>query len=288
MDIRSYIASGILEDYAQGTVSDQERREVQCLSKIYPEIREALDLVERDMERFAGAYAKKAPAGLRDKILGEVRKHGQDAPDASNASTGGGEAFVASAKTAQAPEAKVLDLKQTQAPAEAAPQRGTFPLGWAAAAAVFLAFGLWQFAENSANRDRLVALEVEQSKVVEQVDDLHSQLAEAFDPAVKKVVLQGVGAQADAQLALLWNTETGQVRIDPAVLPALPDDLQYQLWVLVDGNPVDMGVLPKDAADILFAERQTLMGQTFAITAEPLGGKERPSLHNLVAIGDVG
>jgi len=285
MDIRSYIASGILEDYAHGTVSDQERREVQCLSKIYPEIREALDLVELDMERFAGAYAKKAPAGLRDKILGEVRKHDQDAPDPSKASTDGSEAFVASAKTAEAPEAKVVGIKQT--PPEPPRRRGSLHAGWAAAAAVLLAFGVWQFAENAAKTQRLAAVEMQQSEVEEQLRAVNSQLAEVFDPSVKKVMLNGVGEQADTRLALLWNTETGRVRIDPAVLPTLPDDMQYQLWVLVDGKPESMGVLPKEAADLLYAEGQTHVGQTFAITAEPLGGKPRPSLHNLVAIGDV-
>jgi anti-sigma-K factor RskA len=285
MDIRSYIASGSLEDYAQGSVSDQERREVQCLSKIYPEIRKALDLVELDMERFAGAYAKKAPAGLRDKILNEVRKHEQDASEQSERPAEPLETDVASSKTAEAPEAKVSGMKQ--APTEPPQGRGSLHVGWAAAAAVLLAFGVWQFAENAAKSERLAAVEMQQSDLSEQLRAVNNQLAEVFDPAAKKVVLNGVGEQADKQLALLWNTNTGRVRIDPAVLPALPDDMQYQLWVLVDGKPSSMGVLPKGAADLLYAEGETRVGQTFAITAEPLGGKQRPSLHNLVAIGDV-
>lgn len=284
MDIRSYIASGILEDYAHGTVSDQERREVQCLSKIYPEIREALDLVERDMERFAGAYAKKAPAGLRDRILAEVRKHEQDATEQpAGAPIDPREAFVASAKTAEAPEAKVIGLEQAQEP----PRRGNIHIGWAAAATVLLAFGVWQFSQNAAKTERLAALELEQSEVLDRLNNVNRQLAEVFDPAVKKVVLKGVGEQADSQLALLWNTESGRIKIDPSALPDLPADLQYQLWVLIDGKPVDMGMLPKDAADIHFAEGTTREGQTFAITAEPLGGKPRPSLDKLIAIGDV-
>lgn len=285
MDIRSYIASGILEDYAHGTVSDQERREVQCLSKIYPEIREALDLIEVDLEYFAGAYAKKAPVGLRDKILGEVRKHEQDAGDATATDADGGEAFVASAKTAEAPEAKVIGMKQ--APSEPPKSRGSFHVGWAAAAAVLLAFGVWQFAENAATSQRLAAEEIQQAETEAQLREVNNQLTEVFDPSVKKVVLNGVGEQANSQLALFWNTESGKIKIDPTVLPDLPADLQYQLWVLIDGKPVDMGMLPKEASDILFADGTTLEGQTFAITAEPLGGKPRPSLDKLIAIGDV-
>ena len=43
MNVTEYIASGILESYVMGAVSDQEQREVDCLSSIYPEVRTELD-----------------------------------------------------------------------------------------------------------------------------------------------------------------------------------------------------------------------------------------------------
>ena len=33
MNTKEYITSGILEEYVLGVVSDQERREIECLSK---------------------------------------------------------------------------------------------------------------------------------------------------------------------------------------------------------------------------------------------------------------
>lgn len=42
MDIEDYIASGILENYVFGHVSAQEMQEVECMSHIYPEIKEEL------------------------------------------------------------------------------------------------------------------------------------------------------------------------------------------------------------------------------------------------------
>lgn len=285
MDTREYIASGILQDYVAGTATEQEVREVQCLSAIYPEVREALDLIESDMESFVRAYAKKAPSELRDRIMKAVEE--SDAPGDVEKDKS---AFIASAKTAAPPEAVVKEMK---AP-EPESRRGGLPIGWAAAAAVLLAFGIWQFAENAAKDDKIAALEMQQEAVNERIQSLAAEVeaaerrsGEVFDPAVKKVVLSGTDETQTTQVALLWNTETGEVRLNPRALPELPDDLQYQLWVLVDGNPVDMGVLPRGADQILTAEKMTKEGQTFAVTAEPLGGMPTPTLEQLVVIGDV-
>ena len=50
MNVPEYIASGILESYVTGAVSDQERREVECMSAIYPEIRQELDELASSLE----------------------------------------------------------------------------------------------------------------------------------------------------------------------------------------------------------------------------------------------
>ena len=55
MDIKEYISSGILESYVLGNASEQERREVECISSIYPEIRQELDALSRSLEKYAEA-----------------------------------------------------------------------------------------------------------------------------------------------------------------------------------------------------------------------------------------
>jgi anti-sigma-K factor RskA len=158
---------------------------------------------------------------------------------------------------------------------------------------------VWQFIANSTTKGELLKVQSAQLTLESQVDQLkenllatsenlsiaNKQLNEAFDPAIKKVVLTSVKENEQVQLALFWNTVSGQIKIDPTTLPKLSADLQYQLWVLLDGNPVDMGVISKDATEVLVASGVTLAGQAFAITVEPLGGNASPTLEKLIVLG---
>ena len=79
MDPKKYIESGIIDDYVMGFVSEQEQREVQCLSKIYPEINEALRQAEDLMGTWALESAMEPPAGLKEKI-NSIREETKENP----------------------------------------------------------------------------------------------------------------------------------------------------------------------------------------------------------------
>lgn len=277
MDINAYISSGILQEYALGHVSDQERREVECMSKIYPEIQEALALAENDLEKFATAYAIKPPSGTRESILAAVKQHPQD-----------------EAMKVLPQEEKPAEPKEIFIQSEVTEHKSAWG-AWAAAAAVLaIAIAVWQYSDNQAANDELQALRVQQNALENKSADLELRIAqltdglnEVYNPSVKKVILKSVKENTNTQLALLWNTETGEVKLNPAELPALPSDKQYQLWVLKDGKPKDMGVLSKTETGILIASNATVEGDSFAITIEPLGGKASPSLDQLVVMGAI-
>jgi len=68
--------------------------------------------------------------------------------------------------------------------------------------------------------------------------------------------------------------------LDVTGLPALPSDRTYQLWAIAGEQPRSLGVLPEASA----GEQQIVAAQTqagenvVAITAEPAGGSEQPTL----------
>ena len=72
INIKEYIESGVLEDYLSGNVSEQERREVECLSKIYPEIKAELEQLSEAVERYAFAHSVSPPASLKEKIMAQL------------------------------------------------------------------------------------------------------------------------------------------------------------------------------------------------------------------------
>ena len=65
---QQYINSGILEAYVTGSASEQEVQELLQLKAQYPEIDNALQELEFDMERFAQLTAITPPSRTWDKI----------------------------------------------------------------------------------------------------------------------------------------------------------------------------------------------------------------------------
>ena len=72
MNVTEYIASGILESYVMGAVSDQERREVECLSSIYPDIRRELDQLSEVLENYALLHSVEPPESVKAKLLDQL------------------------------------------------------------------------------------------------------------------------------------------------------------------------------------------------------------------------
>lgn len=272
MDVKAYIESGILEQFALGEVSDQERREVECLSKIYPEIQSALVQSEQDLESLARAGAVKAPAGLKSSIMAELTSIEQLAPEESESSVNQNEDSI-------------------KTPLQAS---STWPVVWAAAASITLLLAFWQYLERGNAETELAEAKEEQELLIAnneylrgEVEYLTDDVEENFDPSFKKVILEPTENIDADQLAVLWQQKTGKVKLTLASLPELPADQQYQLWVWKEGVPTDMGVLPKDFADIYLADKLASEGDAFAITIEPLGGLPDPSLDQVVFYGTV-
>lgn len=72
MNIQEYIESGILEAYVLGSASDAETRELLQLKARYPQVRDALEELELDMERIAEHMAVVPPPGTWEKIEEEI------------------------------------------------------------------------------------------------------------------------------------------------------------------------------------------------------------------------
>lgn len=68
MEIKAYIESGILESYVLGSASDAEIRELLQLKKNFPEIEDALNELETDLEHIAEYMAVTPPPNMFRKI----------------------------------------------------------------------------------------------------------------------------------------------------------------------------------------------------------------------------
>ena len=70
LDVQHYIESGILEEYALGVLSADERAEVERVAQQEPAVGRELAAVISSLDAYAEAHALAPPAGLRERVLG--------------------------------------------------------------------------------------------------------------------------------------------------------------------------------------------------------------------------
>ncbi|MEZ0484084.1 anti-sigma factor [Fibrella aquatica] len=273
MNIPDYITSGILESYALGTVSDQERREVECMSAIYPELRQELDRLTLALENYALLHSVAPPSDLQDKI--RQRLTFADPQMAAEESE----------------ETKVIPLIR---------ERPVFQVAWLAAAAVglvliaFAYFLMNQLQQKRAFADEMALsnsqLQTEMGQLRQQQTRDSQLLTLLRQPGMETIRLAAAKPEGDpADVLVYWDRQKKQVTLEVERLPTLAADKQYQLWALVDGKPVDAGVFNNrvDRYSLQQTNRPIGAADTFAITIEKAGGSPVPTLSALVALGKV-
>ncbi len=289
MNIEEYIASGIIERYVHGDVSPQEKQEVECMSHIYPEIKDELDMISMVFEKMAEAQRQPAPSSLKADILSAIDSVDQE----STLSI-----------------VKESDDKRNQLVTK---ENNTNRNNWLRIAAVALllisagltALLLSQSGEDNADelaetkkeyRERMDALSKELQDLKSQNDTYLAELelnkAELdilSDPQLNVTRMKGTDLDPSALASMYINPEKKSAYIDTRSLNKLDPEKSYQLWAIVDGKPVDMGIL-----DIAFEQASALLNvdfienaQAFAITIEPSGGSENPTLEQMIVLGEV-
>ena len=281
MDVKKYIETGIIDDYLMGFVSEQERQEVLCLSKIYPEINEVLRSSENIMSTWAAKSSEAPPQYLRAKILDKLPRQ-EDLPEQD--------------PTEQTEDKSIpIDFSELDLDKE----EGSKINYWSYAAVIAFVFGavmFWQWqGVRSGSLDRKIEMLVQQ----EQMKDLRVNFEEmasdkkqkedlftvVSDPVVQKVVMSPAKEGVNAAATVYWNKETRMAYFHRLALPIEPIDRQYQLWAIVNGKPKSLGMVSLQK-NIVWQELERIAEvQAFAITLEPMGGSESPTMENMMVIG---
>jgi anti-sigma-K factor RskA len=303
-NIQEYIESGILELYALGQLSAAEQAAVEAQAASHPAIREELQQVQEALGFYAEAHAITPPAGMRERVLGNVMaqiaapasalRADVDAVAQANSATRTVAPAPAAQPTASAPEAVVRPM------ASASVAEPTGRSAWAMAASVALILSLGanallysRWKDTSAD---LVALQNDQARfaqtttVVErQLGALRQENQVLRSDEFRAVALAGTKTAPAARARVLFNPATHKVYLDVKNLPALPADKQYQLWALDNGKPVDAGVLTVATAtgEGLQSMKDIASAQAFAMTVEPVGGSVNPTLSTMTVIGNI-
>lgn len=265
MEAKQLIESGALELYVLGSLPAEEMAAIDELRKQNKEVNLEIFRIENALEEFAFAQARKPKPELKEEIAKRIGLGLELDLDMENV------------------KSIIIHLKPV--------------LRFAAAAGialivVFAGATAYFYSKFNTARSELAVLKQDQTVLAQQTKFIQSQneaikqqLAVVTSPANTQVVLKGLPLSPTSSAVIYWNKNTGAAYINCAGLPAVAANEQFQLWAIVGGKPVDMGVLSKDCS---IAEMKNVQNAVaFAITLEPLGGKPSPTMEKMYVIGNV-
>jgi anti-sigma-K factor RskA len=269
LDSKAYISSGVLELYVLGALDHTEAAEVELNAKRYPEIREELDNIQHTLECYAQKHGVQPSPLIKANLFAEVEKR-------------------ASVKDLVSVKAKTLEQ-----PAKL--------MNWLAAASIIVAvistaFSAYFYSKWKNTENALVSLR-EENQIFAQnanfkldsnkhvIEEKANYFAFVTDTSTARITLKGLSISPSSIAIVFWNKQTKQVFIDIKSLPDPPEGMQYQLWALDNGTPVDAGVfemVPSGEMQKLLPVQQA---QAFAVTLEKMGGSSQPTLEMIHVLG---
>jgi len=272
MDPREFISSGIIESYLLGSATESEAREVIRMAGLYPEVRKEIDLVEKTLFEFAAKHKKTPPADVKQKILNVISAQG----------SGNGQ---------------VLPLYPEEIVGS---RRREKLLSYLIAACIVLLIvstfvNLMFYSKISRLQQQVSNFVSEKERLVFQVSNQQHQLElaqtqmnVAMNPRFTKVMLNGLEKSPKSLAAVYWNAETQEVYMHVYFLPNPMPDKQYQLWAIVDGKPVDAGMLELDPSSMMMHSMKPIgHPAAFAVTLEKMGGSPVPTMEDMYMLGKV-
>jgi hypothetical protein len=250
LNAQEIISSGILELYCTGLSSAAETAEVQQWAKQYPEVAAEITAIQAGLEGYAQAHAIAPAASVKEKVFAEINK--------SAASP------VVNMPSATSGTAKVYSISSAWK--------------YAAAASIILLVGslvlnyTYYNKYQSASKDLEVAqTSLQETKAIAQSKDSTMNLM--GDMHAMPVSLKSTDTTAEMGARIYWMKNTNEVYIDPTYLPTPEKGKQYEFWAIVDGKPVNGGIIKEINGHTVRLQKMKSFGnvQAFAVSIENIG-----------------
>jgi len=276
--------SGDLELYILGMLPKEEADKIEQLAKLFPEVQAELDRISESLEAFGNMATVTPSASVKDNLMGKLRAMKEE-------------------------EQKVIPFGSVgkkenetgnsglESPVREIPKRANKPSWLLAASFIGLIVSVgglvYFFSQHKQSQTELASLKQQvdtlrtNSTTQQQQILAYSQTMQMMhDATYKKIELTNVPGKPSAMAQVFWNTKTKEVFIADVSLPQAPSNKQYQLWAIVDGKPVDAGMLG-DAKNLAQKMKVFERAEMFAITLEQKGGSPTPTMEEMYVAGKV-
>lgn len=243
MNVQEYISSGIVESYVLGLASNEERSEFEKMCEQYPGVLQARTAFELLLEKQAIQNAMKPPEDLKGKIFEQLGETGKIIPMS---------------------HALVTSMNW---------------LKYVVAACVLLLAGSLYWNVSLYNKNK--KLQSDFHDTAAKLNDMENDVRILQqNPTIKMASMKGLDVSPQSYATIYWDTTSKDVYLLVNNLPKPASDKQYQLWALLDGKPIDGGLIDNgyfvQQNKLLIRMKGAQHAQAFAITLEKKGGNPTP------------
>ena len=268
MDIKEYISSGIIESVVLGLASPAETEELMQLRVQYPELNRAIIAFEQSLEELGLSSTVAPPSKIKESLFDIL-------------------------------EPEFATPLSTVKPLDHSTGKLVVPAFWKYAAAASIVLFLInavasvtlysKYKKLNTDYDKLqvnyLDLQQQNTNEKERFITLYKDVQFMQDSSVEVVKMNGISGKESSLATVYWDKRTRDVYLFTNNLPPAASGKQYQLWAIVDGKPVDAGVI--GACDGLCKLKNIPSAQAFAITLEKAGGSAVPTLTAMYVMGKV-
>ncbi len=280
MDIKIYIESGIIESYVLGLAEPEEILEIERLKEEYPEVQQGIDDFSIAIEEQAFRNAVTPPQAIKEQLLallqfGQGSISGHDTP------------LVVAYNSSLNHDKPVVSI---------APSTTNWKFLAAASIILFIVSAIANLllynrytstkSEYAALINERNTLQANNQVFQTRLKDYQSASEMMADPTIAMVQLKDPSHKNDNMTTVFWDSKSKDVYLLTNKLPAPNKNQQYQLWALVDGKPVDAGMLDPQCTS-LCKMKNIPKAQAFAITLEKAGGSPVPTMDQLYVMGNI-
>ena len=275
-EVKAYIESGILELYVLGQLSAPESNEVEEMANKYSEVKAEILAIELVMENYAQHNSIVPSDKLESQLFDTLGLKNTE------------EIIV---------EPKIVSLYNTTNDGKVTKLRYAL-----VACSILLAISLGAlFSAHKELKDanfQIASLSTDNEKFASTASQLkfenagmENRIAMTETDEWTTIKLAGVQNSQKAKMFVYWNKNNKNILINYAAmsLPKTDQSHEYQLWALVDGKPVSLGVFASNEnAKEAVKQMDTIQkAQAFAVTVEPTGGSVTPTMEKMVVMGAI-
>ncbi len=283
-NLKAYIESGVLELYVLGDLSSEEALQVEEMAAQHPEVKAEIAAIEQAIEQYAMQNAVEPSADVETRLLEKL-----------------GLSEVEPEKTVKptppvAQEANIIPFDESAGKVRILRYAlvACVALLIISTAALFITYSKLNDAH-----DQIASLNLDKQKfagVVSKLEfenqGLSNMAAMADSQEWATINMKGQAFSPNAKMKVYWNKKDKSVLVNYVAmdLPKTDQQHEYQLWALVNGKPVSLGVFGKSDStsnEALVKMQAIQEAQAFAVTLEPMGGSVNPTMDKLTVMGGV-